>query len=153
MKRENTMNELDIVHATMKLGAMFRRKRHTAAENMTIGGENQVFHGHGRILAMLSMMGETPQNELAEKMGIRPQSLTVAMTKMEERGDIVRRRNPSDRRQILVSLTEQGRENSSVIAGSRLETAKELLKVLNDEEKETLFALLMKVIDSDEEAE
>ncbi len=75
------------------------------------------------------------------------------MTKMEERGDIVRRRNPSDRRQILVSLTEQGKENSSVIADSRLETAKELLKVLNDEEKETLFALLKKVIDSDEEAE
>lgn len=153
MKKDSKMNDLDIVHATMKLGAMFRRKRHTVAESAGAGGENHVFHGHGRILAMLSMMGETPQNELAEKMGIRPQSLTVAMTKMEERGDIVRRRNPEDRRQILVSLTEQGRENSSVIADSRLETAKELLKVLDSSEKETLFTLLKKVIDSDEDAE
>ena len=103
---------------------------------------------------MLAKMGETPQNELAEKMGIRPQSLTVAMTKMEERGDIVRRRNPDDKRQILVSLTDKGSDRARVIEASRLETAKSLLDdVLDDREKETLYTLLMKVIEKQMEEE
>ena len=149
------MNELDIIHATMKVGAMFRRKRYIIAESLAAEGtEAHVLLGHGRILAMLAKMGETPQNELAEKMGIRPQSLTVAMTKMEERGDIVRRRNPDDKRQILVSLTEKGSDRARVIEASRLDTAKSLLDdVLDDREKETLYTLLMKVIDKQMEEE
>ena len=149
------MNELDIIHATMKVGAMFRRKRYIIAESLAAEGtEAHVVLGHGRILGMLAMMGETPQNELAEKMGIRPQSLTVAMTKMEERGDIIRRRNPDDKRQILVSLTEKGSASASVIEASRLETAKTLLDdVLDDSEKETLYTLLMKIIDKQLEEE
>ena len=150
------MNELDIIHLTMKLGALFRRQRHTdELKEVPVNDEEtrnsqQAFHGHGRILAVLARAGEIPQNELAEKLGIRPQSLTVAMTRMEERGDIIRKRSPQDRRQILVSITEQGKENSRILEASRLETAVSIFSGLNDEEKETLYNLLDKVLKTQE---
>ena len=91
-----------------------------------------------------------PQNELAEKLGIRPQSLTVAMTRMEERGDLIRKRSPLDRRQILVSITAQGEENNRILQANRLETARSIFSGLTDEEKETLYSLLDKTLETQE---
>ncbi len=107
--------------------------------------------GTGRILSKLAHQGDgISQSLLAEKMHIRPQSLSEALTKMEERGWINRRPNPQDKRGTLVYLTDEGRAQEAQLAERRSRAADHLLSALDEEEKESLSALLGKILARDE---
>ncbi len=62
--------------------------------------------------ALLSLDREdgTPSTALAPKMGMEATSLTRTLKSMEERGLIVRKKNPNDSRGMLIYLTEFGKE-------------------------------------------
>ena len=113
--------------------------------------ENGYHHGTGRILSKLVHQGDgISQATLAEKMSIRPQSLSEALTKLEERGLIRRNPNPQDKRGTLVYLTDEGRIREAELADLRRQTADSLLCTLNDAEKDTLAELLGKILAQDE---
>ncbi|MGU3293334.1 MarR family winged helix-turn-helix transcriptional regulator [Williamsia sp. M5A3_1d] len=61
------------------------------------------------VLGYLDRSGTTTVAELADRMHVRVQSLTVSMNKLDDAGLIVRRTDPDDRRRQLVELTEAGR--------------------------------------------
>ncbi|MBD0322106.1 MAG: MarR family transcriptional regulator [Aldersonia sp.] len=63
-----------------------------------------------QILADVQRSGVTVPVEIANRMGIRVQSLTLSLNVLEERGLVVRRTDPSDRRRQLVELTDDGNE-------------------------------------------
>ena len=46
---------------------------------------------------------------IAGRLDLEPSTLTPLMKRLEQQGNVVRQRNPSDERQVRVSLTEQGR--------------------------------------------
>lgn len=113
--------------------------------------ENGCHHGTGRILSKLMHQGDgISQAALAEKMSIRPQSLSEALTKLEERGLIRRLPNPQDKRGTLVYLTEEGREREAELAERRRQTADSLLCALDESEKQTLATLLGKILAQEE---
>jgi DNA-binding MarR family transcriptional regulator len=56
----------------------------------------------------------TPSTALGPKMGIEPTSLTRILKSMEEKGLIVRKKNPHDGRGVLVYLTAYGKEKRDV---------------------------------------
>jgi DNA-binding MarR family transcriptional regulator len=62
--------------------------------------------------ALLSIDREegTPSTALGPRMGMEATSLTRTLKSMEERGFIVRKKNPEDGRGVLIFLTEAGRE-------------------------------------------
>ncbi len=62
--------------------------------------------------ALLSLDREdgTPSTTLAPKMGMEATSLTRTLKSMEDRGLIVRQKNPNDGRGVLIYLTEAGKE-------------------------------------------
>lgn len=62
------------------------------------------------ILFVLSCNGKLSQRELAEKIGITPPSMTVALRKMESRGLIAREPDENDQRIIRIMLTEKGKD-------------------------------------------
>ena len=138
------MYEMEIIHETFRLNAAFKSLRAAAREKQSQESGITPPHGHGRILRELSRNGPVTQNELASLLEIRPQSLTVAMCKLEEQGFVERARSTKDRRQILVSITEAGRAHSRSLGDERQKTAEELLSGLTEDEKETLFKLLRK---------
>ena len=84
------------------------------------------------------------QNELADRLEIRPQSLTVAMSRLEEKGYISRIRDSVDRRKLLVEVTEAGREHGKMMQAERENSASQLLSGLTEEEKKELYRLLQK---------
>ena len=92
------------------------------------------------------------QSELAEILQIRPQSLTVAMQKLEEQGYVLRERDPKNRRQVLVSVTEEGKKHSGQLDTERESTAKKLLQVLSEEEKKQMYELLLRINKEDRDA-
>lgn len=60
------------------------------------------------LLHILKKNPSINQKDFAEKLHVRPQSLGEMLAKMEENGLIVRKKDPSDGRAILVDLTPAG---------------------------------------------
>jgi DNA-binding MarR family transcriptional regulator len=62
--------------------------------------------------ALLSMDKDngTPSTSLGPKMGMEATSLTRTLKSMEEKGLIIRKKNPVDGRGVLIYLTDLGRE-------------------------------------------
>jgi DNA-binding MarR family transcriptional regulator len=61
------------------------------------------------LLSMDKNIG-TPSTSLGPKMGMEATSLTRTLKSMEEKGLIIRKKNPDDGRGVLIYLTELGKE-------------------------------------------
>ena len=77
-------------------------------------------HGRVRLMNMLKENGELSQKEIAEKLDIRPQSLSELLVKMESDGFISRRQDKDDKRVIVVASLKKAR-NSSLCSDRRTE--------------------------------
>lgn len=64
----------------------------------------------GYVLLNIDLVHGTPSTALGPKMGMEATSLSRILKNMEERGLIVRKRNPVDGRSVLVHLTKFGKE-------------------------------------------
>ncbi len=105
-----------------------------------------------RILTLLDEEGPVSQNTLAARLEIRPQSVSELLVKLEKDGYIVRTQNEQDKREILVSLSETGKQRADEVKGMQQQQTAEFLAPLDEEEKQTLFALLTKLLGETAEA-
>jgi DNA-binding MarR family transcriptional regulator len=64
----------------------------------------------GHMLSYLRSYAPCPVGEVVSVFGLRGSTATSALDRMEERGLIVRRDNPDDRRSFLLDLTAEGRK-------------------------------------------
>ena len=71
--------------------------------------EHSSYRGQGRILSILKDQPEISRKELEDQLGISRQGLNELLGKLEKSGFVVRLPSPSDRRALLIQLTEQGR--------------------------------------------
>lgn len=99
----------------------------------------------GNILGLLSAKSPLSQQEIADSLGIRPQSVSEALTKMEAHGLITKEASTDDARVSLVSLTEKGAQVHAFAAAEREKHAAFFFSVLTDEEKAQLFTILGKL--------
>lgn len=97
-------------------------------------------HGQGRILTALSHMDAVSQKELGFIMDMRPQSLGELLQKLESNGYISRRRAPTDKRSLIIELTEKGRQ----FPHSR-PYYEELFLDMSEDEREDLRCLFQKL--------
>lgn len=63
-----------------------------------------------RVLVILSTDGPLRTSTLAARMDAVPSTFTRSLDKMEAGGWITRRENPDSRREVLVDLTDEGRQ-------------------------------------------
>ena len=100
---------------------------------------------HFAVLNGIALAGGGSQQELGGRMGLDPSGLVGAIDELEAMGLLERRRDPADRRRNVVGLTTEG---TAILRRARrlvTESARELLGALDDDEMETLVALLRKV--------
>jgi len=85
--------------------------------------------------ALLSLDREdgTPSTALAPKMGMEATSLTRTLKSMEERGLIIRKKNPNDGRGMLIYLTEFGKEKRELSRNTVLKFNESLRKNIPQE--------------------
>lgn len=69
------------------------------------------------ILFILSCEGELSQRCLAEKIGIKPPSMTVALRKLEACGYISKEPDAEDQRIVRIRLSEKGKECIEALEG------------------------------------
>jgi DNA-binding MarR family transcriptional regulator len=99
-----------------------------------------------RILNVLWIFDGVDQQEIERLSGSSKASVSSALQTLENRGLIERRRDPRDRRRLLVQLTPTGREELEKAISSQTERERAWTQVLSDEEIQQLITLLSKVV-------
>ena len=131
--------EHEIMKSIVRLASGGRRRLHAPPKP----GPSKC-RGYGHILDLLSKKDGLSQREIAEALGIRPQSASEAITSMESRGLVQKRANEQDKRSWLVYITQEGREQQIALRNERISNAKKIFAPLTDEEKKMLLELLNK---------
>lgn len=103
------------------------------------------FHGQHRCLSVLDTAGIVNQKNLAQALSIRPASVSEILTRMEQKGWILRRPSDKDKRVTLVSLTEEGRTQADQLRKDRARYHSNMLSGLTTDEKEQFSAALQKI--------
>jgi DNA-binding MarR family transcriptional regulator len=86
--------------------------------------------------ALLSIDKEkgTPSTTLGPKMGMEATSLTRTLKSMEDKGLIIRKKNPEDGRGVLIYLTEFGKEKRELSKNTVLKFNETIRKNISDEQ-------------------
>ena len=97
-------------------------------------------------LRLLREEGPSSQQALTEALRLDPSNVVGLLNELEERELITRRRDPADRRRHIVEISAHG-EEELCLACTRLRLVEdELLTALSDEEKATLYHLLVRAV-------
>jgi DNA-binding MarR family transcriptional regulator len=88
---------------------LFSAIQHAALRFRSLDNELGLSPARGSILATLRTGGPRRVSELARDQGVAQPTITKLVIAMEEEGLVTRRSDPSDRRGIIVDLTETGR--------------------------------------------
>ncbi len=110
------------------------------------GAANRIRGGAGILSHLKKGEGKT-QQALADEIGIRAQSVSEALSVLEEKGYICRTPSESDRRAMLIYITDSGEVFSEEITSERKERAERFFSALSDGEKEMLGEILIKLRD------
>ncbi len=89
-----------------------------------------------------------PMSELAEAMGISMAGATGVVDRLVHAGAVCRQRNDDDRRQVLVELTEQGRERIDWARHERFLRFRHLTEGIPIADLEALTRILTVIVDS-----
>ncbi|GGA76104.1 MarR family transcriptional regulator [Flavobacterium palustre] len=88
--------------------------------------------------ALLSIDKEkgTPSTALGPKMGMEATSLTRTLKSMEEKGLIIKKKNPNDGRGVLIYLTDYGKEKRALSKSTVIQFNESIKKHISDEKWE-----------------
>lgn len=99
--------------------------------------------GKAGIIFTLHHYGPLSQREVAERVHIKPSSMTVALRKLEERSLIRRTEDKKDKRVIIVSITESGEQLINRIKAVMQELDEMLIADMSAEEAVLFRRLLL----------
>src|SRR3954465_13353471 len=89
-------------------------------------------------LTSLQLAGELTPGELADVERVQPPTMTRIVGKLEERGLVARTPHPTDRRQVILAATEQGRAVHAQFERIRDEWLAQRLAERTPDERRTL---------------
>jgi MarR family transcriptional regulator, 2-MHQ and catechol-resistance regulon repressor len=96
-------------------------------------------------LEALHHLGPLNQRAIGEKILKSGGNITMVVDNLEKTGYVSREKDPSDRRAVLIHLTDKGREFISSFFPKHLEKIKEEFEILTEEEKVTLANICKKL--------
>ena len=114
-----------------------RLNRHLSDVNLTVSqfGTLEVLHH----------LGPLNQRSIGDKLLKSGGNITMVIDNLEKQGYVVRKKDPSDRRAILIHLTAEGKKFISQFFPKHLDRIKEEFSVLSEEEKQTLADICKKL--------
>ncbi|MFC6044534.1 MarR family winged helix-turn-helix transcriptional regulator [Nocardioides hankookensis] len=120
--------------AELRLGVM-RLRRRLAGERHP---DNELSLNQMGVLGVLARRGELTVGELAAAEKVQPPSMTRTVNCLEESGDVVKSAHPTDGRQVVVGLSEQGRDRVLADRARRDAWLAQRLRELTPEERTVL---------------
>ncbi len=90
------------------------------------------------LLNVLNIDRTTTVTELARRLNVHAATVVRSLDSLESRGLIVRARNPEDRREVLVSATDQGRAMQNSARGAFTDHILQIFDSMSDQGREAL---------------
>jgi DNA-binding MarR family transcriptional regulator len=97
---------------------------------------------HVRALRVVTDRSDTRLSELAEALRIAPRSATEVADALQARGLVERTSDPTDRRAVVLTPTEEGRRVQTEIAAARAADNRDLFARLDADDRTTLARIL-----------
>jgi DNA-binding MarR family transcriptional regulator len=114
---------------------------------------NEAVSEHGVSTAQIGVLRQLSNEpglsgaELARRLLISPQGVQLALTALERRGLVQRKRDPAHGRILQAYLTDHGRGVASAVVADALAVHDRVFGVLTPEEQEVLRDLLSRVVE------
>ena len=129
----------DVIGSAMKLMRTLRRKENPAKHES---------RGAGKLLRILQENDGMSSRELADRMGIRPASLTEMLNRLEADGILTRQPDPADQRRNRIFIQEKGDALLKKMKAVRQMERERINHSLTLEEQEQFVALYEKLTKS-----
>lgn len=115
-------------------------------------GEHGLLLVHYAILAALDDFGPLSQQQLACCLAVDKSHLVGRIDHLEERGLVERTKDLTDRRRHQITLTSEGNVLLGWLSPIAEQSQQHFLKALSGPERQTLVALLRRVLDANDAA-
>jgi len=99
-----------------------------------------------KVLIIVAQFGVDTPAELCRYLALDSGSMTRMLDRLEQKGLLVRKRCPEDRRQVRLALSEEGNKLADQLPQIGAAAMNELLEVLAPDELASLESLLTKVL-------
>lgn len=126
--------------ATVLRISVSRLARRLRAERIAQGLQPELSDTQLAALAALEKHAAMTPGELAEHEKVQPPSMTRVIAALEERSLVIRAPHPTDRRQVTLTVTAQGRELVHQLRRLREAWLARRLRELSPQERATLRA-------------
>ncbi|MEQ8602988.1 MAG: MarR family winged helix-turn-helix transcriptional regulator [Marivibrio sp.] len=140
---EGRASEYDV---TEQIGHLLRRahQRATAVFQETLDDPGMTPMQLAALMRLVDA-GPVSQNRLGRETAMDPATIQGVIRRLEERGLIERRPDPSDRRRTLLSASEAGGRLAQALIPSAEKVSARTLDPLSESERRALIALLKKI--------
>ena len=127
--------------ATAMRISITRLARRLRVERLGLGGTEAILSDiQLAALAALERHDAMTPGELAEHEKVQPPSMTRVIAVLEERGLVRRAAHPTDRRQVILTVTQQGRDLVQLVRRRREAWLAQRMQELTPEERAILLA-------------
>ena len=133
MKENRNNLELAVTELLSVTGQLTRRLR-------AVSNTRELTWSQVAIMARLEEAGPSTTADLARAESVKPQSMGGTLAAMEEEGLVERQAHPTDGRQILYALTDEGREARRKVRLAKREWLLAAIAQLSPAEQKTLLA-------------
>lgn len=106
------------------------------------------YREQSRLLFLIEENEGIIQRDLAERMDVRPSSMTAMLRKMEQLGLVLREQDEKDQRVMHIFLTEKGKAAAEKSGEVNTELTNVLFRGLTENEVKELLRLVEKLTDS-----
>lgn len=101
--------------------------------------------GQAGCLFILSRYGSLPQKDIAEKLGVKPPSMTAILRKLEKKRFITKEQDSKDQRIFRIHLTDAGKAQIDQIKNMMKKMDQNMLDGILPEEKMLFRRLLLQI--------
>lgn len=133
MKENRNNLEVAVTELLSVTGQLTRRLR-------AVSNTRELTWSQVAIMARLEEAGPSTTADLARAESVKPQSMGGTLAAMEEEGLVERQPHPTDGRQILYALTDEGREARRKVSLAKREWLLAAIAQLSRAEQKTLLA-------------
>ena len=141
-----TRKEIDAYQVTARIS---RIALHIARHQEEVFGRFGLNRGEVGVLGALLLAGSGQQlspTQLFQGLMLSSAGITSRLDRLERRGYVKRTRHPSDRRGVLVNLTDAGRKVLEQAVAADAAGEQELLSALTNEDRRALALQLKKLL-------